>query len=122
MNKHIYALAKNLQSRPDVHSVVGMYSLLMEVRTAILKGRFYIGVRSVSKSGMSRTLTLAYVDKSGVIQEVHPAVYTLAGCDKNRRIKGCNTDMRFDAQYVLFRTLCPKMKYQDKMPRYKRLP
>ena len=122
MNKHIYALAKNLQSRPDVHSVVGMYSLLMEVRTAILKGRFYIGVRSVSKSGMSRTLALAYVDKSGVIQECHPAVYILAGCDKNNRIRGGNMNMLFAAQYNLFQELCPKMKYQDKMPHYKLLP
>lgn len=121
--KHIYELAKSLsESSPDIRSVASLQDHLVYVRNAILKGRFYIGVRSVAKSGMSRTLAMAFVDKYGVLQEVWPAVYHLAGCDKNNRIKGCGMDMLFAAQYNLFQTLCPNMKYQDKMPRYKYLP
>ena len=118
--KHIYELAKSLyESRGDIRSVA---SLQDHLTYALLKGRFYIGVRSVSKSGMSRELAMAYVDKYGVLQEVWPAVYSLAGCDKNKRIKGCGMDMCFAAQYDLFHILCPKMRYQDKMPRYNHLP
>lgn len=121
--KHIYELAKSLyESRDDIHSVESLQDHLTLVRNAILKGRFYIGVRSVSKSGMSRVLAMAFVDKTGEIQEVWPAVYHLAGCDKNKRIRGCEMDMRFAAQYNLFQTLCPKLRYQEKMPHHKYLP
>lgn len=121
--KHIYELAKSLyESRSDIHSVASLQDHLIDVRKAILKGRFYIGVRSVAKSGESRVLSMAFVDKYGELQEVWPAVYHLAGCDKNKRIRGCGTDMRFAAQYNLFQTLCPKMRYQDKMPHHKYLP
>lgn len=121
--KHIHELAKSLsESSPDVRSVASLQDHLIDVRKAILKGRFYMGVRSVSKSGASRVLTMAFVDKTEVIQEVWPAVYSLAGCDKNKRIKGGGMDMCFAAQYNLFQYLCPKMRYQDKMPRYKYLP
>jgi len=122
--KHIYEIAKSLyEYRDDIHSVASLQDHLIYVRNAILKGRFYIGVRSVAKSGMSRELAMAYVDKKyGVLQEVWPAVYSLAGCDKNKRIKGCGMDMCFAAQYELFQILCPKMRYQDKMPSYNHLP
>ena len=121
--KHIHELAKSLyESRSEIHSVASLQDHLIDVRKAILKGRFYIGVRSVAKSGASRVLTMAFVDKHGELQEVWPAVYNLAGCDKNKRIKGGGMDMCFAAHYNLFHTLCPNMRYQDKMPRYKYLP
>lgn len=120
---HIYELAKTLsESSPDVRSVESLQDHLIDVRKAILKGRFYMGVRSVAKSGMSRTIAMALVDKYGELQEVWPAVYSLAGCDKNNRIKGGGMDMCFAAHYNLFQNLCPDMRYQDKMPRYKYLP
>ena len=121
--KHIHELAKSLhESRDDVYSAESLKDHLLDVRQAILKGRFYIGIRSVAKSGASRVLAMVFVDKDGEIQEVWPAVYSLAGCDKNRRIRGGGMDMCFGAQYDLFRELCPNMRYQEKMPRYKRLP
>ena len=121
--KHIKEIAKTLsESRSDIYSAEALQNHLTEVRHALLKGRFYIGVRSVAKSGASRVLSMAFVDKYEVIQEVWPAVYRLAGCDKNKRIKGGGMDMCFAAQYDLFHILCPKMRYQDKMPRYRHLP
>ena len=121
--KHIYELAKTLyESRGDIHSVASLQDHLTYVRNALLKGRFYIGVRSVAKSGSSRVLAMAFVDKNGVIQEVWPAVYSLAGCDKKNRIRGSGMNMLFAAQYNLFQTLCPNLRYQEKLPRYKYLP
>ena len=122
--KHIYALAKEIyESNPTNNPpLASLQDHFMEVRKALLQGRLYIGVRSVAKSGMSRTLAIAFVDKYGDLYEVWPAVYRMAGCDKNNRIRGGNTNMLFAAQYNLFQELCPKMKYQDKMPRYKLLP
>ena len=121
--KHIQELAKSLyESRDDIYSLVALQDHLLNVRQAILKGRFYIGVRSVAKSGMSRVLAMAFVDKGGLLQEVWPVVYSLSGCDKNNRIRGCNMDMCFVAQYELFQTLCPNTWHKEKMPRYKHLP
>ena len=90
---------------------------LKEVKQALLKGRLYLGVESVSASGMSRIIKIKYI-KDNQLHGVSDLIYKLAGCDKNRRIKGCGMDMLFSAQYNLFVTLCPKMRYQDKMSRY----
>ena len=121
--KHIYELAEAIYaSNPNNPPVASIEDHLLDVRQALLKGRLYIGVRSVAKSGMSRVLAMAYVDKYGDLMEVWPAVYSLAGCDKNKRIRGGNMDMRFAAQYDLFKALCPNLRYQDKMPRYNHLP
>lgn len=121
--KHIYELAKTLyHSNPSSPPLASIEDHLRDVRQALLKGRFYIGVRSVSKSGMSRVLAMAYVDKYGDLQEVWPVVYKLAGCDKNNRIKGTGMNMCFAAQQDLFQELCPNMWNQGKMPRYNHLP
>lgn len=93
---------------------------LKEVKEALLKGRLYLGVESVSKSGMSRTIKIKYI-KDNKLHGVGDLIYKIAGCDKNRRIKGCGMDMLFAAQYNLFVTLCPRLRYQDKMPRYNEL-
>ena len=104
--KHIHELAKTLsESRSDIHAVESLQTHLNSVRNAILKGKFYIGVRSVAKSGGSRTLAMAFVDKNGELKEVWAEVYRLAGCDKNRRIRGGGMDMCFAAQYDLFHIL-----------------
>lgn len=96
---------------------------LMEWRDALLSGRYYTRVESVSRSGMSRVIVIARGDHTGLINA--PAyIYRLAGCDRARRIHGCGMDMLFAAQYNLFVTLCPRRyyRYQDSMPRYRDLP
>lgn len=93
---------------------------LQNVKNAILKGRLYLGVDSVSSSGMSRTIVIKYI-KNNHLHAVSDLIYQLAGCDKNRRIRGCGMDMLFAAQYNLFVTLCPRLRYQDRMPRYNQL-
>lgn len=93
---------------------------LKEVKEAILKGRLYLGVESVSASGMSRVIKIKYI-KNNKLHGVNDLIYKIAGCDKNRRIGGCGMDMLFAAQYNLFTTLCPRLRYQDKMPRYNEL-
>lgn len=93
---------------------------LLEVREALLKGRFYIGVVSSSKSNMSRIIKIGYI-KNNKLQGVSDSIYELAGCDKNHRISGCGMDMLFAAQYNLFLNLCPRHKYQKSMPRYNQL-
>lgn len=102
------------------HWVESQTKHLQEVKQAILKGRLYIGVESVSASGMSRVIKIKYI-KGNKLQGVDDLVYKIAGCDKNNRITGCGMDMLFAAQYNLFVTLCPRMRYQDKMPRYNEL-
>jgi hypothetical protein len=93
---------------------------LKAVRKALLNGRYYTGVESVSSSGMSRVIKIKYIDNNK-LHGVSDEIYKLAGCDKNHRIGGCGMDMLFHAQYNLFQVLCPNMRYQDKMTRYNSL-
>lgn len=90
---------------------------LNEWKKALLHGRFYCRVISVSKSGMSRRIELAYM-KNNKLTHASSDILKLAGCTKDGRISGCGMDMLFAAQYALFCALCPKMRYQDKMKRY----
>lgn len=93
---------------------------LADIKQALLAGRLYLGVDSVSRSGMSRIISIRYI-KGGKLRNVCDWVYTeLAGCDKNRRIHGCGMDMLFEAQYRMWRKLLPKTPYQ-KMPRYNQI-
>lgn len=93
---------------------------LKAIRKALLSGRYYTCVESVSSSGMSRVIKIAYI-QDNKLHGVDDNVYKLAGCDKNHRISGCGMDMLFSAQYNLFRALCPNLRYQDKMQRYNSL-
>jgi len=91
-----------------------------EVKEALLNGRYYTGVEKVSSSGMSRTIKIKYI-KNNKLHGVSMDIYSMAGCDKNQRISGCGMDMLFAAQYNLFLTLCPNLRYQDKMQQYNNL-
>lgn len=93
---------------------------MVEIKKALLNGKFYIGVESVSASGMSRTIKIAYI-KNNKLHGVTETIYKLAGCDKNRRITGCGMDMLFAAQYNLFCELCPDHDYTKTMKRYNSL-
>ena len=90
------------------------------IRKALLNGRFYMGVESVSASGMSRIIKIKFIDDNE-LHGVTGSIYRLAGCDKNRRISGCGMDMLFHAQYNLFQAICPDKTYQRDMKRYNQL-
>ena len=97
---------------------------LTRVKNAMLKGNFYVGVKHVSRSGMSRTLSLAYIYKNRLQTIHHPAILGLAGCNADGRIGGCGMDMCFAAQYNLFCNLFRSYKeahYQKRMPTYNSL-
>ena len=94
---------------------------LTQIKNALLNGRFYCGVDSVSKSGMSRKIRLAYIYRNKLRRITNPFILNLAGCDKNGRISGCGMDMLFHAQYTLFQNLHRSYKeahYQKRMPSY----
>ena len=105
-----------IANSPDRYLDIEIQELLA-VRQALLNGRYYTFVESVAKSGMSRIIKIKYISNNK-LHGVSDLVYTIAGCDKNRRISGCGMDMLFSAQYNLFVTLCPEFKYQNDMPRY----
>jgi len=91
-----------------------------EVKEALLKGRYYTCVTSVSSSGMSRTIKIKYI-KNNRLNHVSCDLYEIAGCDSSHRIKGCGMDMLFQAQYNIFTALCPNMNYTKKMKQYNNL-
>lgn len=118
--KYLVELAEKI-AKDDIYiSAEYAYSVLLEVRKALLKGRYYTGVESVSKSGMSRVIAIRWI-KDNELYYAPDFIYKLAGCDRNNRIGGCGMDMLFAAQYNLFQSLCPRHRYQDSMQRYRSL-
>tara|TARA_R100000654_G_scaffold74259_1_gene108231 strand:+ start:65 stop:436 length:372 start_codon:yes stop_codon:yes gene_type:complete len=117
-NKHIYKLAKSMSN----DDYIGYYySELLRIKNALLKGNFYAGVMSVSKSGMSRVIKLGYTYKNKFRSINDPQILALACCDKNGRISGCGMDMLFHAQYTLFNNLHSSYKranYSKRMQTY----
>ncbi|QDP66352.1 MAG: hypothetical protein Unbinned6224contig1000_73 [Prokaryotic dsDNA virus sp.] len=97
---------------------------LQRIKNALLKGKFYAGVESVSKSGRSRTIKLAYIYKNKLHKIGDKEILSLAGVSENGRISGCGMDMLFHAQYTLFHNLHKSYKaahYQKRMPQYNNL-
>ena len=115
---HIYNLAKSMS---DTDYIGYYYSELLRIKNALLKGNFYAGVKSVSRSGMSRIIKLGYTYKNKLISIRDPKILALACCDKNGKISGCGMDMLFHAQYTLFHNLHANYKrasYQTRMKNY----
>ena len=97
---------------------------LTRIKKALLNGRFYVGVVSVSRSGMSRKIKLAYVYRNELRKIKDPQILKLAGVNSKGNISGCGMDMLFHAQYTLFHNLHTSYKkahYQRRMPQYKEL-
>ena len=95
-----------------------------QILKAMKSGRFYAGVESVSRSGMSRKIKLGYVIKNKLFHIQNPLILALAGVDKNGRISGCGMDMLYHAQYCLFHALhksYKQAKYQTRMKTYNAL-
>lgn len=118
MNRYLEKLSKDLECRARSE---WLYRELTQIKNAMLNGRFYIRVESVSRTGMSRVVSMAYIHQNKLIHIHQKAILGLAGCDKNGRIGGCGMDMLFAAQYNLFASLCPNHRYQDSMRRYNEL-
>lgn len=81
------------------------YNELTRIKKALLNGRFYAGVMSVSRSGMSRKIKLAYTYKNKLHTIRDEKILALAGCNKDGKIGGCGMDMLFHSQYTLFQNL-----------------
>jgi hypothetical protein len=95
-----------------------------QILKAMKTGRFYAGVESVSRSGMSRKIKLGYIIRNKLFHIRNPFILKLAGVDKNGRINGCGMDMLFHAQYNLFHALhksYKQAKYQTRMKTYNAL-
>lgn len=106
------------------YSVRSFKRQLNNIKNAMLKGTFYAGVESVSASGMSRIIKLAYIKNNRLNHINQDFLLKLAACDKNGRISGCGMDMLFHAQYTLFHNLhsdYKKAHYQKRMKQYNNL-
>lgn len=111
--------AKELKNEKQFPTSLEVFEeMLLGWRWALLSGNYWTRVDSVSKSGMSRVIEIAYIRKNQLQKAYHPLLLELAGCDKNGRISGCGMDMLFAAQYDLFRSLCPGHRYQTAMKQY----
>ena len=152
MNKHLIKLSEELATK-DLSNHLGFYrkhlphmhereaseeskqryfkdsqsyylTQFKQILKAMKTGRFYAGVKSVSRSGMSRKIKLGYIIRNKLFHIRNPFILKLAGVDKNGRISGCGMDMLFHAQYNLFQALHSsheKAKYQTRMKTYNAL-
>ena len=152
MNKHLIKLSEELATKdlsnhldfyrknlPDMHereaseenkqryfkdSKSYYLTQFKQILKAMTNGRFYAGVDSVSRSGMSRKIKLGYIIRNKLFWIRNPLILKLAGVDKNGRISGCGMDMLFQAQYCLFHALhksYKQAKYQTRMKTYNAL-
>jgi hypothetical protein len=124
--KHIKKLAQEITKNEELqyieHSKEYILKELTKIKNALLKGRFYAGVVSVSRSGMSRKIKLAYIYKNKLITIRDPKLLKLAGVSPKGNISGCGMDMLFHAQYTLFHNLhtnYKKANYQNRLKPYK---
>ena len=127
--KHITNLAQKIADEPKdskyrESQIKYFTDELTRIKNALLNGRFYCGVVSVSRSGMSRKIKIGYIYK-GELNIIHnPRILKLAGINKNGNISGCGMDMLFHSQYTLFHNLHTSYKkayYQRRMKRYREL-
>jgi len=121
--KHIYKIALKICSE-NYRDFNYTLNELTRIKNALLNGKFYAGVVSVSRSGMSRKIKLAYVYKNELRKIRDPQILKLAGVNSKGSISGCGMDMLFHAQYTLFHNLHTSYKkahYQRRMPQYKEL-
>jgi hypothetical protein len=89
-------------------------SVLEDLANAILRGRIYISVESVSRSGMSRVLRIRWIENNRICR-LPDSMLHIFGCDKTGRITGCGMDMRFAAWYNAATAIFPKADYR-KLP------
>jgi len=123
-DKHLIKIADKIAKDGYCTSSGWIYNELVNIKQALLNGRFYVGVVKASQSGMSRTIKMAYIKNNTLYAIRHPKILKLAGCNKDGRISGCGMDMLFAAQKNLFHSLHKNYKqahYQRRMKRYNEL-
>ena len=105
------------------------FNLLPSLKKAIAgKGKIYAQVNNVSRSGMSRTITLFIIHKNEIIN-LNYTIFSKVYADKSdlregiARINGCGMDMLFEATYRLYNFLFDQNRkpYQDNLNRYSQL-
>jgi len=121
--KHAYEKENTNEAKKRYYNEsVKHYSIqLNRIKNALLKGKFYCGVESVSKSGMTRKVKLAYIFKNKLWFINDYQILALACVNKNNKISGCGMDMLFHAQYSLFHALHANRKqanYQKRLTNY----
>jgi len=129
-SKHIERLAHKLAIKDEKENTYPMNAgryieELQAIKDALLAGNFWMRVDSVSKSGMSRKIVMAYMKNNRPVKIWNKQILQLACCDKDGRIGGCGMDMLFHAQYSLFHALHRSYKearYQKRMKSYNYLP
>ena len=113
--------ALNWITKEDTWRKDSMEKELNNIKSSLLNGTFYIRVDTVSSSGMSRKISMAYIKNNKLHKITDPFILKLAGCDKNGRIHGCGMDMLFHAQYSLYQNLHDSYKqanYQKRLTNY----
>ena len=89
--------------------------LLPAIKRALKTNKIYAKVDSVSRSGMSRKISLYIVNKGEIycLNFAFGKIFgdRLNGCEVT--IYGCGMDMLFESVYRLFRTFCPKTPYNN---------
>ena len=100
--------------------------LLPSVKRAIggKNGKIYARVETVSRSGMSRTVSLFIVHKGDMVNlnnTVYRYVYgDTVTRDGKVRIGGCGMDMLFECTYRMFNFLYSRrVRYQNRLNRYR---
>ena len=119
--KKIKALAEKIAKDDEYTSIEYAEQTLNDLKRALLTGRYYTRVNTVSKSGMSRTISISWIENNKLVRAPR-FVMKLAGCDCNDRISGCGMDMLFAAQYNLYCSLTDRKRqpYQSHMKQYNR--
>ena len=105
------------------------FNLLPSLKKAIAgNGKIYAQVNSVSRSGMSRTITLFIIHKNEIIN-LNYTIFSNVYADKSNvregiaRINGYGMDMLFEATYRLYNFLFDQNRkpYQNNLNRYSQL-
>lgn len=104
------------------------FELLPSLKRAIGgKGKIYAQVTSVSRSGMSRTISLLIMHKGRLVNLDSTPFWSVFGDRKSRngevRINGCGMDMLFEATYRLYQFLFDQKRkpYQKNLNRYSQI-
>lgn len=126
------ALKDRLSDLDDGYGIEYALKILPSVKKAIggKNGKIYAKVDTVSRSGMSRTISLYIMHQGELINlnytpfaQVYGDTISNKGWGKQVRINGCGMDMLFEATYRLYHFLFTQSRrpYQNHLNRYNSL-
>ncbi len=102
--------------------IANNYRTLIDLKKALLEDRYYTRRDSVSSSGLSSIIKIAYVKDNRVFYIHQKFLLQLACCNENGKISSYGADELYFAQYKLFQKLCPNHDYRISMKQYNTLP